>query len=448
MSEVDVSDLLSVARAIEIIDATPVSLRAAVERSLHEAEGLVLAEDLRADRDYPPFDRSLMDGFAVRCAETSAAGAELKIIGEIAAGRPAPPGALGAGAGEAFAIMTGAPLPEGADGIVPVEETQRIGAGAGDRVRIARAASPGRFIGRRGSDARAGEIVLAKGMRLGPRQLAVAATVGAARVRVYEKPRIAVLGSGDELVGIGEEPGEAQIRNSNNLMLAALLRRMGCEVTDGGIVRDDPASVRAALAGAIDAYDAVFISGGMSMGTYDYVPRTLLELGVELKVTKLRIKPGKPFVFGVRNRVSGFGYRGSGEEGVRGFDPKPETRDPLLWARAAGQPDVFVFGLPGNPVSAFVCTVRLASRLIGRLCGETGASEAWASATISEALPANGPREFYLPVVFGRSEGVARPLKWKGSADVFTLAAASALLVREADAPALPAGAAVRVLEV
>jgi molybdopterin molybdotransferase len=152
----------------------------------------------------------------------------------------------------------------------------------------------------------------------------------------------------------------------------------------------------------------------------------------------VRIKPGKPFVFGVKGRGSGFGVRGSGEEGVPGFDPKPETRDP--------KPDVFVFGLPGNPVSAFVCTVRLASRLIGRLCGEARATEPWAPATIAEALPANGPREFYQPV-FCRN-GVAEVLKWKGSADVFTLAAANALLVREENAPPLPAGAAVRVLEV
>jgi molybdopterin molybdotransferase len=174
-----------------------------------------------------------------------------------------------------------------------------------------------------------------------------------------------------------------------------------------GTVRDDRNSVRESLERAMK-FDLLFVTGGMSMGEYDFVPRTLAELGADLQITKLRIKPGKPFVF-------------------------------------ARKDDRHVFGLPGNPVSAFVCTVRLASRLIARLCGASPI-EKWIHASLSEALPANGPREFYQPV-FCR-DGVARPLKWKGSADVFTLAAANGLLARPENDPLLPAGAAVRVLEV
>jgi molybdopterin molybdotransferase len=284
-----------------------------------------------------------------------------------------------------------------------VEDVERVG----EKVRVLRAAAPDRFIARRGNEVRAGAVVLERGMKLGAAQLAVAASVGVSRVRVFAAPRAAVLSTGDELVPIDATPGPAQIRNSNSLMLVALLRQLGCDVIDLGIVRDDPAATRAALERGMQ-HDVLFISGGMSMGEYDYVPRTLIELGAELKITKLRIKPGKPFVFAVK-----------------------EGR--------------FVFGLPGNPLAGFVCTVRLASRLIARLRGEQPI-ERWREAKLAEALPPNGPREFYQPIFL--ENGMAKPLKWKGSADVFTLACANALLVRAENEPALSAGAAVRLLEV
>ena len=176
MSEPDVSDLLTVAQAIAIIDATPVQPRI-VEVPLGDADGLVLAQDIRADRDYPPFDKSLMDGYAVRCADVAQTPVELRVIGEIAAGTIA---ARGLAKGEAFAIMTGAPMPDGADGVVPVEDTQRVG----DNVRIAKASAPDRFITRCGNDIGSGAVVLEGGMKLGPAQLAVAASVGAASVKV------------------------------------------------------------------------------------------------------------------------------------------------------------------------------------------------------------------------------------------------------------------------
>jgi molybdopterin molybdotransferase len=324
----------------------------------------------------------------------------LKIVGEVAAGQSA---ARGVAPGEAMAIMTGAPMPEGADGVVPVEDTER----AGDDVRILRATSPGRFISKRGNDLRRGAVAVRRGARLGPAQLAAAASVGAARVRVHSRPRAAVLATGDELVPVEQAPGPSQIRNSNSVMLVALLKRLGCEAIDLGVVRDTPEAVRAALQNAMDTFDVVFVTGGMSMGAYDYVPRTLIELGVDLRITKLRIKPGKPFVFGVK-----------GER--------------------------FVFGLPGNPVSGFVCTVRLASRLLERMSGAHPHAR-WITAELLFPLAANGPREFYQPASLS-AKGVA-PMEWIGSADVYTLAMADALLVRAANEPALAPGASVRVLE-
>lgn len=392
-------DLLSVAEAISILDNAPVSPRLQRVR-LESALGLVLAQDIRADRNYPPFDKSLMDGFAVRCADVAAAPVELEVIGEVAAGqRSSRPVA----AGQAIKIMTGAPIPEGADGVVPVEDTQLTGS----RVRILQSDGPQRFVARQGSDAAGGATLLKAGARLEAAALAVAGSVGASEVDVFASPNVAVLGTGNELVPIHDTPGAAQIRNSNNLMLLSLLRRLGCVVTDLGAVADDPKIIRQTIERSFN-YDLLLISGGMSMGEYDFVPRILLELGVKIQISKLRIKPGKPFVFGQLNRTS-------------------------------------VFGLPGNPVSGFVCALRLCSRIIARLSG-VATLDRFSCGELTASLPVNGPREFYQPAIL--REGKVEPLKWKGSADIYTLARANVLIVRGENAPPVAAGQNVAVLEI
>jgi molybdopterin molybdotransferase len=403
VSEPDVSNLLSVQQAIEILDAAPVSPRP-IRVPLAEARGLRLAAEIVSDRDYPPFDRSLMDGYAVRCADIANAPADLPVAGTIAAGAALPP-PLSAGA--AVAIMTGAPMPAGADCVIPVEDTNRLDDGR--RVRIGHALAPGRYIARRGSDCAAGRMVLSKGVKLTPAAIAVAASVGAHVVDVFARPTCAVLSTGDEIVPLDATPGPTQIRNSNSAMLVALLDRLGADARDLGIIFDDPQRIRSAIETAIGQHDITFITGGMSMGEFDFVPRVLREIGVQLKITKLRIKPGKPFVFG--------------------------TMSPR-----------FVFGLPGNPVSGFACTLRLCSRLIARLAGAAAAdAERWVTAPLAEALEASGPREFYQPAVL-REDGDLLPLKWKGSADIYTLAQANALLVRPESDPPQQAGATVRAL--
>jgi molybdopterin molybdotransferase len=470
MNEPDVSGLLTVQQAIGVIDAVAVSPRI-VRVPLGEAAGLRLAERIVADRDFPPFDKSLMDGYAVRVADVAQPPVELRVVGEIAAGKW--PG-RGIGPGETMAIMTGAPMPQGADGVVPVEDVERR-VSVGESVRVLRAPAPARLIAPRGSDCPAGKVVLNQGAMMGAPQIAVAASVGAAEVSVYARPRVAVLGTGDELVAVAAAPGAAQIRNSNSPMLVALLRGMGCEVTDLGAVRDEPGVIREMLLRGLE-FDALFVTGGMSMGEYDYVPRLVSEMGVTLKITKLKMKPGKPFVFGVKG--SGFGVQGSGgREGGRGDvgmggredreegdckmqSAKCKVQNEGMDAAAASRPLVpassFVFGLPGNPVAAFVCTMRLAARLLARMGGGEP-TERWVIGRLEEGLPANGPREFYQPAVRTVARGkhsmqsefaVVRPLAWKGSADLFTLAAANVLLVRAAGEPAVGKGAVVRVLEI
>jgi molybdopterin molybdotransferase len=332
--------------------------------------------------------------------------------------------------GESIAIMTGAPMPEGAEGVVPVEDVDELG----EVVRILRADGIARNVAFKGRDCAAGKVVLPKGTVLGPAQVAVAATVGARSVEVFDQPRVAVLGTGDELSDPDHQPLAHQIRNSNNPMTAALLKRLGCRVTDLGTAPDDVGVIKARIEEGF-RHDALFVSGGMSMGEHDYVPKILQEVGVQFKVTKLRIKPGKPFVFG-----------------VKGATPKGEGEAP---ADPASRPR-YVFGLPGNPVSGFVCTVRLASRLIDRMGGGP-VNERWLTGRLLVGLPANGPREFYIPTVRtvqpARISAQAvlptiRPLEWKGSADVFTLASANSLLVRAANEPPLPDGTLVRVLDI
>ncbi|QOV87911.1 molybdopterin molybdotransferase MoeA [Humisphaera borealis] len=426
----DVSALLSVRQAIDILDAEPVVPRI-VRLPLGRCRGLRLAQDVVSDRDYPPFDKSLMDGYAVRAKDIAAAPVDLPVVGVIPAGHwpehPLEPG-------ETMAIMTGAPMPAGSDATVPVEQTQELGAeGDVGRVRILTSVAAGYAVARQASDMAAGRIVLARGSIVDAPAIAVAASVGAAELEVYARPRVAILGTGDEIIPIDQAPTQSQIRNSNNPMLVALLERLGCDVTDLGIVADDEERIRASVQQGL-GFDALFVTGGMSMGQFDFVPKALVELGVTLKITKVRVKPGKPFVFGV-----------GGGEGLRASVPD---------ASVPSSP--FVFGLPGNPLSAFVCTLRLASRVIVRMSGGMP-QDRWLTGRLDVGLPANGPREFYQPVMYRQPGGLTsrqnelpsiEPLAWKGSADVFTLARANALLVRSENEPTLPKGTMVRVLEI
>jgi molybdopterin molybdotransferase len=400
MTEFDVSQLLTVEAAKGIIDAADLPRKVGA-RGAMESVGLRLAEEIRCDRDSPPFDKSLVDGFAVRSADLGAAGGELALRGKIVAGQEAQ---TPLDVGETMAIMTGAPLPMGADAVVPIENAEVFAW----RVEFSTGSVPGRFVARRGSDAKEGDVALGKGTLIGAAQVGVLASVGREKVLVHEPPTAAVLGNGDELVETGATPAGAQIRASNNRMLVSLLAKWKCPATDLGIVRDDRKAIQEAIARGLES-DLLLVSGGMSVGERDFVPGILKEMGAEMKITKLRIKPGKPFIF----------------------------------ARMPG--NKFVFGLPGNPVSAFVCTVTLVRRLIERWMGGNW-DEGIRIAPAKGELEANGAREFYQPAIFDGER--ITPLAWRGSADVYTLARANALVIRPENDVARKSGEMVRFLEI
>ena len=284
----------------------------AVDAPLLDALGLVLAEDIAADRDVPPFRNSAMDGYAVRGDDVAAAPVELRVVGEVAAGA-FPDRAVGPG--EAMRIMTGAPIPDGADTVVRVEDTDN----ASDVVTITAATPKGMATRQAGEDLRKGETVLTKGTVLRAAEIGLLASVGRARIRVRKRPRVAVFSTGDEIVDLDQPMDRGQIHDSNRYTLASAIRAAGAEPWVRGIVRDSPDVLRAALREAVAA-DAIVTSGGVSVGDHDHLKPVLSELGT-IDFWAIAIRPGRPLAFG-------------------------ELKD--------GERRVPIFGLPGNTVSALV----------------------------------------------------------------------------------------------
>jgi molybdopterin molybdotransferase len=333
----DVMMRLEEARARILEGVRPLSADAV---PLASALGRVAAEDVHARLTLPPWDNSAMDGFAVRSADVRAATADapvrLRVVGESAAGH-AP--SAGVGAGTAVRVLTGGLLPEGADSVVPVEDTDAP-AGVADlpgEVLVRVAVAPGRHVRRAGSDLVEGDVVLAAGTHLGPAAIAVLAASGHARVSVHGRPRLAVLATGDELVPVGQALGPQAIPDSNTESLAAQATEAGADVLRLGIARDDVEDVRARMVTGIAASDVVVVSGGVSVGAHDVVKSAFEALG-RLELWRVAIQPGKPLAYG----------RAAGPGGGR----------------------CHLFGLPGNPVSSFVTFELFVRPLLRRLAGE------------------------------------------------------------------------------
>ncbi len=394
--------LLSVAEALARVTSGIEPLD--VERvALDQARGRVLAEGLAARLTQPPFDASAMDGYAVRASDVAALPAKLKLIGQSVAGA----GFEGrVGRGEAVRIFTGAPVPRGADTIVIQEDADEVSGAV-----TVKEAVPHRHIRPRGQDFREGDVLLAAGARLGPRELMLAAAMNQAELPVRRKPKVALLATGDEVVPPGSELGEHQIVSSVPYGLAALIERHGGEAMGLGIAKDDPESL-VTLARAGSAADILITIGGASVGARDLVASALRPEGLELDFWKIAMRPGKP----------------------------------LLYGRLGSQR---VLGLPGNPVSAFVASLVFLVPMLERMLGLAKAAEHQPEGLLGGALPANGEREHYMGAVSDwREDGtrVVRPLPSQDSSLVAGLARADCLIVRPPHASALPAGAPVKLV--
>jgi molybdenum cofactor synthesis domain-containing protein len=389
--------MVSVEQALEIVLRETPSL-AAEEVPLDESLARVLAEDVRADRDLPPFDRAAMDGYALRAKDVVAAPAALDVIGEVRAGQWPD---LTVGPGQAARIMTGAPLPPGADAVQQVEKTQPLDE---FRVTILSAVAEGANVAPRGSEVRAGDVVLARGRVIDPAAIAVLASSGKARVRVARRPVVALLVTGDEIVEVSATPAPGQIRNSNGPAVAAQARLAGAEVRILGVVPDRQEAIAEALRAGLAA-DVLVVSGGVSAGDYDLVEPALLELGATFLFTKVAIKPGAPLVFG-----------------------------------RCGE--TLVFGLPGNPVSAQVTFDLFVRPALLKMQGARVVSRPRVAVELLGPVKNRSGRKSHVPARV-RLEGgrlVARPVRSMGSGDLTAHARANALVVIEAERPQVAAG--------
>ena len=397
--------LMPVAEALRRVleGATPLPAEAV---ALNAAHGRVLAADLVAKRTQPPADVSAMDGYAAQAADVAHVPVKLRVIGEVAAGHPF---AGEVGPGQAARIFTGGVLPPGADTIVIQENTTRDG----DTVVVTSASAKGRHIRHAGLDFEAGATLLTKGTRLSARNLALAAAMNHPTVPVHRMPNVAVLATGDELVMPGTEPGFGEIVYSNGYATMALARREGCEVFDLGIVPDRLDETVAAIRRARElGADLLVTSGGASVGDYDLVQKALAAEGIALSFWKVALRPGRPMMHG---RLGG----------------------------------MHVLGLPGNPVSAFVCSVLFLVPLIRRLAGRSDVEVPTDSAMLGCDLPENDERADYLRATLtqGPDGLIATPFPQQDSSMLVPLARAACLLVREPHAPAAPTGSRCSILK-
>ena len=398
--------MIPVADAIQIVLDQTTTLPAE-SVALADALGRILAEDIVADTDLPPFDRAQMDGYALRAADVASTPARLRIVGESAAG---------AGwhhemkAGEVVRIMTGAPVPAGADAVQQVELTREV-----DDLGVVEILEPvktGRSIVRRADEIKVGETVLRAGEEINAAMIATLASFGYARVEVGRRPRVSVMATGSELVDVSHKPGRDQIRDSNNYTIAAYASLAGATVERLPLVGDDTEELKRQIAKAAAASDVLITSGGVSMGVYDFTKAALKELGAEIFFERVALRPGKPTVF----------------------------------ARLG---DALVFGLPGNPVSVAVTFNLFARTALRVMQGAKAATLPADTAVLARDLKGSMDRESYLPGILRTDEKgtlLAEPLKWGGSSDFVSFARTTALINVPRGVGRIETGSPVKVL--
>jgi molybdopterin molybdotransferase len=370
---------------------------------LDDALGRVLASVVTADRDYPPFNRSARDGFAVRASDVANPPARMRVIGQTRAGEPSK---FQLQPGETVEIMTGAPGPEGADTVVMWEHSTRDG----DHVTLEKSMPAGKNLIFRGNEAKQGSVVLEPGVRLDYPEIALLVSTGNSSVEVYRKPTVAILSTGDEVVELDVAPESFQIRNSNAYSLAMQVRRQGGEPRILPIAPDRLDRTRELVEEGLKS-DLLLLSGGVSMGKYDFVAQVLGELGAEFYFTEVKIQPGKPLLFG----------------------------------RVGSTP---VFGLPGNPISTMVTFEVFARIALHRLAGRTSSPLPFLEARLGSNFNHKPVLTRFLPSVLqgDYTEATVDPVKWQGSGDLVALARANCFLVATPDRESWKAGETIFVL--
>lgn len=397
--------LMPVAEALTrvLADTAPLGVE---DVALGEAAGRVLAGDVTALRTQPPADVSAMDGYAVRAEDIATAPATLTVIGEVAAGHPF---AGRVEKGQAARIFTGGVMPDGADTVVVQELTRRDG----DKVTVEKSAAKGRNVRYAGIDFKQGAVLLAKGRALTDRDLMLAAAMNHPRLRVHRRPVVAVLGTGDELIMPGGEPGPGQIVYSNGFALSALVRAAGGDVIELGVARDNIDDIAARMRQARETnVDILLTSGGASVGDHDLVQKALKAEGLDLSFWRVALRPGRPMMHGRLGAMH-------------------------------------VLGVPGNPVSSYVCAFLFLLPLLRQLSGQAEVEPQPESALLGRDLPGNDERADYLRATLelGPDGPVATPVENQDSSLMAPLAQAGCLLIREPHAPPARAGSRCRILK-
>ena len=399
--------MISVTEAIQIVKDQTRQLP--TERlSLDQSLGRVLAENVIADTDLPPFDRSQMDGYAVRSADSQDAPVRLKIVGESAAGKGWHQEMF---EGQAVRIMTGAPVPVGADAVQQVELAHELKDNT--VVELLKSVELGRSIVRRGAEIKSGETVLRPGGHINAAILAVLASFGYAEVEVGSRPRVAVMATGSELVAVDQQPGQDQIRDSNNHSIGAYAGNAGAIVTRLPLTGDETSELKKQIMSAAESSDVIVTSGGVSMGVYDFTKAALIELGAELFFERVALRPGKPTVF----------------------------------ARLPN--GTLVFGLPGNPVSVSVTFNLFARTSLLAMQGASNPALKLETGVLAKAVKGTLERESYLPAQLTTNDDgqlIVFPLKWGGSSDFVSFALATALAIVPAGIKTLDADSLVKVV--
>ena len=412
MSVVIQNKLLSFAEARRVVEKYAcVSVPTEPElTNLLDAVSLVLAEDLLADRDFPPFPRATRDGYAVLATDLRSVPVQLRRVGSIKAGASVEDSVVSVVPGDCVEIMTGAPVPSGADAVVMVEYTQAIG----DQVIVNRGVKPGENVVAAGAEARCGDVMVRRGTRVHHAVVAIAAAVGRPALAVHRRPRVAVLATGDELVDINLPPGPNEIRNSNTYSLAAQINEAGGDAALLPVARDEADELALLLGKGLNA-DLLLLTGGVSMGKYDLVEEVLASLGAEFFFTGVAIQPGKPLVFGQ--------------------------------VKADGQTTPF-FGLPGNPVSTMVTFQLFVRPVLDALGGSKPEPLPFAQAKLKEPFTTKTGLTRFLPAHLGgtHQDPEVELVRWQGSGDLMAASKANCYIVVPADREIFKAGEAVSVL--